>query len=316
MEWITSPGIIALSITYSMSITDIFMFAIRCLVQLETNIVSVERISEYSTMDNEREWRNEKGKSLTNWPSKGEIQFHNYSTRYREGLDLVINNLNVTIKGGEKVGLVGRTGSGKSSLAFGLFRMIEAAEGRILIDDVDISEIGLHDLRSKITIVPQDPVLFSSTDLSFNLSPFNEHTNEQIWEALEHSHMKDFVLNKLDNGLQTIVTEGGSNFSQGQKQLLCLTRALLRRSQIIVLDEMSSSVDQQTDQLIQETIRNEFTDSTIIAIAHRIDTLLHYDRIMVMDQGNIIEFDTPANLLSNKESAFYSLALDAELIKE
>uniref|UniRef100_A0AC35TPP3 ABC transporter family protein n=1 Tax=Rhabditophanes sp. KR3021 TaxID=114890 RepID=A0AC35TPP3_9BILA len=316
MEWIKSTGLIAVSITYSLSITDVLMFAIRCIAQLETDIVSVERVSEYSTIQNEPEWRNEKGKALTNWPSKGEIKFENYSTRYREGLDLVIKNLTVTIKGGEKVGLVGRTGSGKSSLTLGLFQMIEAAEGRILIDDVDISEIGLHDLRSNITIVPQDPVLFSSADLSFNLSPFNEHTDAQIWQALEHSHMKEFVVNKLENGLQTIVTEGGSNFSQGQKQLLCLTRALLRRSRIIVLDEMSSSIDQQTDQLIQETIRKEFADSTIIAIAHRIDTLLNYDRIMVMDQGNVIEFDTPANLLSNRQSVFYSLALDAGLVRD
>uniref|UniRef100_A0AC35TH94 Multidrug resistance-associated protein lethal(2)03659 n=1 Tax=Rhabditophanes sp. KR3021 TaxID=114890 RepID=A0AC35TH94_9BILA len=316
MGLITSTGIIALSISYSMNITEVLSFAIRCLSALETEIVSVERVSEFSNMETEPDWRTQKGKMCkSNWPSKGEIKIENYSTRYREGLDLVIKNLSIHIKGGDNIGIVGRTGSGKSSLTLGLFRMIEPAEGKIMIDDVDISEIGLHDLREHITIIPQDPVLFSA-DLRFNLDPFNNYTDDQVWQALEHSHMKDFVVYKLENGLQTIVTEAGSNFSVGQRQLLCLTRALLRRSRLIVLDEMSSSVDQQTDQLIQETIRQQFADSTIIAIAHRIDTLINYDKIMVMDQGTIVEYDTPAMLLSNKKSAFYSLALDAGLVKE
>uniref|UniRef100_A0AC35UEU9 Multidrug resistance-associated protein 1 n=1 Tax=Rhabditophanes sp. KR3021 TaxID=114890 RepID=A0AC35UEU9_9BILA len=316
MDWTTSAGIIALSISYSINVTDVLNFAVRCVAHLESSIVSVERVSEYSNMETEPDWRNEKGNICGyNWPSRGEIKIENYSTRYREGLDLVIKNLSIHIKGGDNIGIVGRTGSGKSSLALALFRMIEPVEGKIIIDDVDISEIGLHDLREHITIIPQDPVLFSA-DLRFNLDPFNNYNDDQVWEALEHSHMKDFVINKLENGLQAIVTEAGSNFSVGQRQLLCLTRALLRRSRLIVLDEMSSSVDQQTDQIIQETIRQQFADSTIIAIAHRIDTLINYDQIMVMDQGNIIEYDTPANLLSNKKSAFYSLALDAGLVKE
>uniref|UniRef100_A0AC35TJK4 Multidrug resistance-associated protein 1 n=1 Tax=Rhabditophanes sp. KR3021 TaxID=114890 RepID=A0AC35TJK4_9BILA len=312
LDWITSTGVISLSITYSMNITEVLNFAVRQISELETNIICVERLSEYTKLPNEPTWRTDKGSQIKNWPSKGEIRFVNYSTRYREGLDLVIKNISAFIKGGEKVALVGRTGSGKSSLSLGLFRMIEAAEGKILIDDVDISEIGLHDLRETITIIPQDPVCFSA-DLRFNLDPFDRYTDDQIWEALEHAHLKEFVTTKLDRGLESKISEGGSNWSTGQRQLLCLARAILRRSKILVLDEATANIDNKTDALIQETIRKEFASSTILTIAHRINTILDYDRVMVMDQGEIGEFDTPAALLSNKQSVFFSLAQDAGL---
>uniref|UniRef100_A0AAF5CVD0 Uncharacterized protein n=1 Tax=Strongyloides stercoralis TaxID=6248 RepID=A0AAF5CVD0_STRER len=313
LGWITSAGLIAVSITYSMNITEVLNFAVRQISDLETNIVSVERLVEYCNTETDPEWRNEEGAKhcSTNWPNKGEIIFNNYSTRYRKGLDLVVKNINLSISGGEKIGIVGRTGAGKSSLTLALFRMIEPAEGNIVIDGVDITKIGLHDLRSHITVIPQDPVLFSGT-LRFNLNPFNIYSDEEIWSSLEKAHLKNFALSNAE-GLDFIVSEGGSNISVGTCQLICLARAILRKSKILVLDEATAAIDYHTDQLIQNTIRTEFSSSTVIAIAHRLNTIMDYDRIIVLDKGQIIEFDTPSNLLKNKDSTFYSMAQDAKL---
>uniref|UniRef100_A0A1I7Y524 ABC transporter domain-containing protein n=1 Tax=Steinernema glaseri TaxID=37863 RepID=A0A1I7Y524_9BILA len=218
----------------------------------------------------------------------------------------------VDMKGSEKIGIVGRTGAGKSSLALALFRMIEPAEGKIVIDGVDISKIGLHDLRSNLTIIPQDPVLFSGT-LRFNLDPFHRYSDDQIWAALELAHLKNFA-KALSGGLEHIITEGGDNISVGQRQLVCLARALLRRSKVLVLDEATAAVDLATDALIQETIREEFKDSSVLTIAHRLNTILDYDRVLVLDKGEMKEFDSPEALLSDPTSTFYSMASDAKLV--
>ena len=207
---------------------------------------------------------------------------------------------------------MGRTGAGKSSLTLSLFRLIEPASGKIVIDSLDVTQIGLHELRSKLTIIPQDPVLFSGT-LRSNLDPFGQYTDEQLWMAVEHSHLKDFVKSQ-ENQLEYKVTEGGENLSVGQRQLICLARALLRKTKILVLDEATAAVDVETDSLIQSTIRKEFTDCTIITIAHRLNTIIDSNRVLVLDQGSIAEFDTPGHLLENSESLFYSLAKDAKLI--
>jgi ATP-binding cassette subfamily C (CFTR/MRP) protein 1 len=211
---------------------------------------------------------------------------------------------------GEKIGIVGRTGAGKSSLTLALFRMIEAAEGKIVIDSTVIAEIGLHDLRSNITIIPQDPVCFSAS-LRFNLDPFNKYSDTEIWTALEMAHLKAFVAS-LPEGLSHQITEGGENVSVGQRQLLCLARALLRRSKILVLDEATAAVDLATDALIQDTIRKEFKDSTIFTIAHRLNTIMDYDRVMVLDKGEIKEMDSPQKLLENKNSYFSAMVLDSK----
>lgn len=247
-----------------------------------------------------------------NWPQKGVISFKNYSTRYRPGLDLVLQDLTCQIKSSEKIGIVGRTGAGKSSLTLALFRLIEPANGEINIDDQNITKIGLHDLRSRLTVIPQDPILFSGT-FRRNIDPLDSHTDEEIWNALDQSHLKNFV-HTLDAGLDHEISEGGDNLSSGQKQLLCLTRALLRKSKILVLDEATAAVDVETDELIQNTIRKEFKDCTIVTIAHRLNTIMDYDRIIFMDKGKIIEFDSPANLLKNPKSGFYSLASEAKLV--
>ena len=211
-----------------------------------------------------------------------------------------------------KIGIVGRTGAGKSSLTLSLFRLIEPTSGKIIIDNYDVTQIGLQELRSKLTIIPQDPVLFSGT-LRTNLDPFDQYTDEQLWMAIEHSHLKDFVKSQ-DNQLEHEVVEGGENLSVGQRQLICLARALLRKTKILVLDEATAAVDVETDSLIQSTIRKEFEDCTIITIAHRVNTIIDSNRVVVLDQGSIAEFDTPNNLLANNKSIFYSLAKDAKLI--
>ena len=207
---------------------------------------------------------------------------------------------------------MGRTGAGKSSLTLSLFRLIEPTSGKIIIDNVDVTQIGLQELRSKLTIIPQDPVLFSGT-LRTNLDPFDQYTEEQLWMAIEHSHLKDFVKSQ-ENQLEHEVVESGENLSVGQRQLICLARALLRKTKILILDEATAAVDVETDSLIQSTIRKEFSDCTIITIAHRLNTIIDSNRVVVLDEGSIVEFDTPNNLLANNKSIFYSLAKDAKLI--
>ncbi|XP_041474562.1 multidrug resistance-associated protein 1-like isoform X1 [Lytechinus variegatus] len=305
-----SSGIVGLSISYALQITQTLNWMVRMTSELETNIVSVERVKEYSEAPTEAAAIVEDNRPAESWPGEGKVEFINYSTRYREGLDLVIKGINVTVKPGEKVGVVGRTGAGKSSLTMALFRIIEPAEGQIKIDGVDISSIGLKDLRSKITIIPQDPVLFAGA-LRMNLDPFESYTDDEVWLALRLSHLANFV-SSLPEGLQHECAEGGENLSVGQRQLICLARALLRKSKILVLDEATAAVDLETDDLIQATIRSEFSECTVITIAHRINTIMDSTRILVMDGGEVSEFDTPTHLLTSG-GIFYTMAKDAGL---
>jgi ATP-binding cassette subfamily C (CFTR/MRP) protein 1 len=224
-------------------------------------------------------------------------------------LDLVLRDVTCKIEPGEKVGIVGRTGAGKSSLTLGLFRLVEAAGGCIIIDGQNISKLGLHDVRGRLTIIPQDPVLFSGT-LRFNLDPFERYSDDEIWKVLELAHLKTFV-GGLTAGLDHEINEGGENLSVGQRQLVCLARALLRKTRILILDEATAAVDLETDDLIQQTIRSEFKECTVLTIAHRLNTIMDSTRVLVLDKGEIREFDTPSTLLHNKKSIFYGMAKDA-----
>ncbi|XP_068990929.1 multidrug resistance-associated protein 1 isoform X6 [Neodiprion pinetum] len=309
-EDLTAGGV-GFSLSYALQITQTLNWLVRMTSDVETNIVAVERIKEYGETPQEAPWEIPNCSPPADWPSEGRVEFRDYKVRYREGLDLVLKGLTFTVNGGEKVGIVGRTGAGKSSLTLSLFRIIEAAGGKIFIDGLDISQMGLHALRSRLTIIPQDPVLFSGT-LRLNLDPFEQHTDDQVWKALEHAHLKEFVKG-LPSGLLHEVTEGGDNLSVGQRQLICLARALLRKTRVLILDEATAAVDLETDDLIQRTIREEFKNCTVLTIAHRLNTILDSDRVIVLDKGYITEFDDPETLIQQKTSAFYSMAKDAGL---
>ncbi|KAK3596597.1 hypothetical protein CHS0354_020940 [Potamilus streckersoni] len=308
----STGGMVGLSISYALQVTGALNFMVRMSSDLESNIVSVERVKEYMEIATEADWVVENHRPIQGWPEKGRVQFDDYSCRYREGLDLVLKGITVDIEGGQMVGIVGRTGAGKSSLTVALFRLIESAGGSITIDGQKISEIGLHDLRSRLTILPQEPVLFSGS-LKMNLDPFDQYSDDLIWKALEQAHLKKFV-SDLPDGLQYDCGEGGQNLSVGQRQLVCLARTLLHKTSILVLDEATAAVDMETDDLIQKTIRTEFRGCTILTIAHRLNTIMDYDKIMVLDKGLIKEFDVPGNLLKNPDSIFFSMARDANLI--
>uniref|UniRef100_A0A3B5QTI6 Canalicular multispecific organic anion transporter 2 n=1 Tax=Xiphophorus maculatus TaxID=8083 RepID=A0A3B5QTI6_XIPMA len=308
-----SPGLVGLSVSYALQVTMSLNWMVRMTSDLENNIVAVERVKEYSETKTEAPWEVEDKKPPAEWPTQGNVEFNEYSVRYREGLDLVLRNITLSVKGGEKViGIVGRTGAGKSSMTLCLFRLLEAAGGEITIDGVKISEIGLHDLRSKLTIIPQEPVLFSGT-LRMNLDPFEKYSDDDVWKALEHSHLRKFIGNQPAK-LELECTEGGENLSVGQRQLVCLARALLRKTRILVLDEATAAIDLETDDLIQSTIRTQFEDCTVFTIAHRLNTIMDYTRVLVLDKGQIAEFDTPTNLIS-KRGIFYGMAKDAGLVQ-
>ncbi|XP_071617431.1 multidrug resistance-associated protein 1 isoform X5 [Heliangelus exortis] len=306
-----SAGLVGLSVSYSLQITAYLNWLVRMSSELETNIVAVERVKEYAEMEKEAEWSIEQTAPASTWPEEGKVEFRGYGLRYREDLDLVLKNINVTINGGEKIGIVGRTGAGKSSLTLGLFRINEAAEGEIIIDGVNIAKIGLHDLRFKITIIPQDPILFSGS-LRMNLDPFDQHSDEDIWRSLELAHLKNFV-SSLPDKLNHECAEGGENLSVGQRQLVCLARALLRKSKILVLDEATAAVDLETDKLIQSTIKSQFEECTVLTIAHRLNTIMDYTRVLVLERGEVVECGSPDHLLQ-KKGIFYSMAKDSGLV--
>ncbi|KFM06516.1 Canalicular multispecific organic anion transporter 1, partial [Aptenodytes forsteri] len=303
-------GIVGLSVSSALNVTQTLNWLVRTSSELETNIVAVERVHEYTKVKNEAPWVTEK-RPPRGWPSKGEIQFIDYKVRYRPELELVLQGITCNIGSTEKVGVVGRTGAGKSSLTNCLFRVLEAAGGTIIIDEVDIATIGLHDLRQNLTIIPQDPVLFTGT-LRMNLDPFDQYTDKEVWKALELAHLKTYVQD-LPKGLLHLVSEGGENLSVGQRQLLCLARALLRKAKILILDEATAAVDLETDHLIQTTIRSEFAACTVLTIAHRLHTIMDSNRVMVLQAGRIVEYDSPEELLK-KQGVFSVMAKDAGIV--
>ncbi|KAK3833442.1 MAG: multidrug resistance-associated protein 3 [Linnemannia elongata] len=338
-----SPSMVGMSLSYALTITQDISWLVRGMCESQFHLVAVERINEYAN-------KNQEAPNFTDvtlpesWPAEGRLSFRSYSTRYRQGMDLVLKKVSFEVLPGEKVGIVGRTGAGKSSLTLALFRIIEAANshwakashngadvdddaarkvqladlekveveedgGSIWIDGIDISTVGLETLRQHLAIIPQDPTLFVGT-VRQNLDPFDQTPDSDLWEALERAHLKDYI-SSMPGGLSYEVTQNGDNFSVGQRSLICLARALLRKTKILVLDEATAAVDVETDELIQRTIREEFRDRTILTIAHRIKTVMDSDKILVLEKGRVEEYESPSELLKRKESLFYRLAEQA-----
>lgn len=353
----TYAGLAGLAISMAMSITQSLNWTVRMASDLESQMVSVERIKTYSVMeqekahfidtdpatihttkskvysdgDKDKERRDQYSQRLANaliqdqlqdggieltaatrsplfssqqgvWPSQGQISFDSVVLRYRPGLPTVLNNLTFDIPAGAKVGIVGRTGAGKSSIVVSLLRLVELESGRVSIDGVDVSKLGLHTLRSCIAVIPQDPVLFSGTVRS-NLDPFGRYTDIELRSVLDRALLGPSVISTLD----MVVSEAGNNFSVGQRQLLCIARALLMQAKVIVMDEATAAVDVETDSLIQQTMRVEFASATCLVIAHRLNTILDSDLIMVMDAGKVAELAPPRELIANEQSLFAAL---------
>ncbi|RYE84885.1 MAG: ATP-binding cassette domain-containing protein, partial [Methanosarcinales archaeon] len=298
------PGLVGLALSYSFSITSLLNWLVRSATETETNLSCVERIETYSKLVTERPPIVDACRPPREWPSAGAIEFRNLMLRYRPDLPPVLQGVNISIAPGEKVGICGRTGSGKSSLMLGLFRMLEAQEGSIHIDGINIADIGLDDLRERLAIIPQDPVLFNGT-LRYNLDPTHTFNEESMWQALESVQMAAYVRAQSD-GLDMHITDGGGNLSTGQRQLLCLARSLMRDARVLVLDEATASTDVNSDAIIQRRLR-ELHGVTQLTIAHRIDTILDSDKILVLEAGRVLEFAPPAQLLADPNSAFAKL---------
>lgn len=308
-----NPSTSGLVLSYILSIVQFLQFSVRQLAEVENNMSSTERLNHYAT-ELEEEAPLHTIEIEPSWPSVGAIEFKDVEMRYRAGLPLVLKGLSMSIRGGERVGFVGRTGAGKSSIMATLFRLTELSGGSISIDGLDIAKVGLADLRSRLGIIPQDPTLFKGT-IRYNLDPFEKHTDLELWTALRQADLIGPDQTMSDRGtnirihLDFPVEDEGLNLSTGQRQLLALARALVAGTRVLIMDEMSSSVDQETDSMIQQTILSACVGKTLLTIAHRLRTTVGYDRICVMDQGRIVELDTPQALFLNKNSQFRSMCL-------
>ncbi|CAF3420107.1 unnamed protein product [Rotaria sp. Silwood1] len=309
----SNPALVGLSLSYILSVTGLLNGLISSFTETEKEMVGVERVTAYID-ELPKEDENEEQFVILNEDreQKGAmIEYRHVTMKYNVEQKPALDNITFQIKSNEKIGIVGRTGSGKSSLLATLFRTVNLSEGQILIDNVDTTTIQRRILRQSLAIIPQDPFLFSGT-IRENLDPYQRHTDEEIHMALEKCHLRDLVEN-LGNGLDSIIVERGRNFSVGQKQLFCLARALLRKAKILCLDEATANIDMETDRLIQASIRDTCSDVTVITIAHRVQTIVDSDRVLVMDNGRIIEFDTPSNLLENPQSTFAQLVRQAKV---
>ncbi|KAJ2805337.1 hypothetical protein H4R20_002130, partial [Coemansia guatemalensis] len=302
-------AMVGLAVTYAFDLIFSINWAVRDYTSMENAMTHLERIIEYTELPSEAANIIDDRRPDDSWPEQGMVEFRNYSTRYRDGLDLVLKDLSFRVLPRQKVGIVGRTGAGKSSLTLALFRIIESAGGQILIDGEDIFKYGLFDVRSKLSIIPQDAVLFAGT-VRDNLDPFNQYSDQELWRVLEQAHLADYIRTK-DERLEFAVTQNGENFSVGQRQLICLARALLKQAKVLILDEATAAIDNATDEIIQKTIRTEFKNCTVLTIAHRLNTIIDNDMVLVVDGGRLAEYDTPQNLLANKDSLFSKLAVDA-----
>ena len=300
-----SAQAVAIIYTYCDKMKGCLVRGLHTLTWYENSMIGYERCVEFTKCPSEAPLKKINDDSLVNWPEKGKIEFVNFSVKYRPDTEIVLKNISFEIQGKEKIGIVGRTGSGKSTITLCLFRILEATTGKIMIDDVDISTIGLDKLRKNLTIIPQDPALMEGT-LRYNIDPLEKSSDNEIINVMKKIGF-DYIISRNNEGLNQEIEEGGRNLSVGEKQLICITRAILRKSKIIIMDEATASIDYKTEEMIQKAINELLNESTLITIAHRIKTIINYDKIMTLENGEIVDFDTPKNLINNKNSLFYEL---------
>ncbi|KAJ0802678.1 putative ABC-type xenobiotic transporter [Helianthus annuus] len=294
----SASGFIGMALSYGLSLNIFLVLSVQFQCQLSNLIVSVERLDQYTKII-------EDNRPSRSWPSIGRVVIENLKIRYQPNSPLVLHGISCVFEGGHKIGIVGRTGSGKTTLISALFRLVEPTDGRIVIDDLDITSIGLHDLRSSFGIIPQEPTLFSGS-IRYNLDPLSDHSDQEIWKVLEKCQLRDAIQDKKE-GLDSLVVQDGSNWSLGPRQLICLGRALLKRRKILVLDEATASIDNATDTIIRKTIREEFKDCTVITVAHRIPTVVDCTTVLVMKDGKVMEYDKPVTLMNEPASLFAQL---------
>ncbi|KAK3429402.1 hypothetical protein EUGRSUZ_E00827 [Eucalyptus grandis] len=301
----SSSGFVGMALSYGLSLNVFLVLSVQFQCSLSNLIISVERLEQYMHIQSEAPEVIEDSRPAPDWPSSGNVEIYDLKVRYRPDSPLVLHGISCEIKGGHKIGIVGRTGSGKTTLISALFRLVEPTDGKIIVDGLDISTIGLHDLRSHFGVIPQDPTLFGGT-VRYNLDPLSEHTDEEIWEVLGKCQLREAIQEK-EKGLESPVVQDGSNWSMGQRQLFCLGRALLRRSRILVLDEATASIDNATDSILQRTIRKEFADCTVITVAHRIPTVMDCTMVLAISDGRLVEYDEPMKLVGKEDSLFGQL---------
>uniref|UniRef100_A0A8C8J3F6 ATP-binding cassette, sub-family C (CFTR/MRP), member 9 n=1 Tax=Oncorhynchus tshawytscha TaxID=74940 RepID=A0A8C8J3F6_ONCTS len=298
-------SMVGLGLTYALTVTNYLNWVVRNLADLEVQMAAVKKVNSFLSTESENyEGSMDTTQVPEDWPQHGEIKIQDLCVRYDPLLKPVLKHVNAYINPGQKVGICGRTGSGKSSLSLAFFNMVDVFEGRIIIDGIDICKLPLQTLRSRLSIILQDPVLFSGS-IRFNLDPERTCTDDRLWEALEIAQLKNMV-KALSGGLDAVVTEGGENFSVGQRQLFCLARAFVRKSSILIMDEATASIDMATENVLQKVVMTAFADRTVVTIAHRVHTILEADLVIVMKRGNILEMDKPETLLENEDGMFAS----------
>ncbi|KAL5062775.1 hypothetical protein RYX36_024512 [Vicia faba] len=303
-----SPGLVGLSFSYAFTLTGAQIFWTRWFSNLSNYIISVERIKQFIHIPTEPPAIVEDNQPPSSWPSKGKIDLQSVEVRYRPNAPLVLKGITCTFKEGSRVGVVGRTGSGKSTLISALFRLVEPSRGDILIDGINICSMGLKDLRTKLSIIPQEPTLFKGS-IRTNLDPLDMYSDDEIWKAVEKCQLKE-TISKLPSLLDSSVSDEGGNWSLGQRQLFCLGRVLLKRNRILVLDEATASIDSATDAILQRVIRQEFAECTVITVAHRVPTVIDSVMVMVLSYGKVVEYDEPSKLMDNTNSSFSKLVAE------
>ncbi|XP_062300093.1 ATP-binding cassette sub-family C member 9 isoform X1 [Scomber scombrus] len=304
-QYLPAGGLVGLGLTYALTVTNYLNWVVRNLADLEVQMAAVKKVNSFLSTESENyEGSMDATQVPENWPQDGEIKIQDLCVRYDPMLKPVLKHVNAYIEPGQKVGICGRTGSGKSSLSLAFFNMVDIFEGKIVIDGIDICKLPLQTLRSRLSIILQDPVLFSGS-IRFNLDPERTCTDDRLWEALEIAQLKNMV-KALPGGLDAVVTEGGENFSVGQRQLFCLARAFVRKSSILIMDEATASIDMATENILQKVVMTAFADRTVVTIAHRVHTILTADLVIVMKRGNILEYDKPETLLEQEDGMFAS----------